>query len=62
MSNTVRDVRCPDGHYECSVFYNTDDGPPPCVEFLGTPGFEPTIFTTCGKPRTAFSAPTGLVR
>jgi hypothetical protein len=39
--NTVRDVRCPDGHYEISVFYKTEDGPPPCP---------------CGSPRTAFWA------
>ena len=40
--NTVRDLRCPDGHYECSVFYRVADGPPECPE--------------CHAPRVPFYA------
>jgi hypothetical protein len=47
--NTVRDLRCtaadaegvvplpPTAHYECSVFYNTSDGPPKCPECAAPP-------------------------
>ena len=60
MSWTTRDVRCPDGHYECSVVYNTNDGPPPCPHIfverveLNTP--VPLSSVTCNKPRTPFWA------
>lgn len=39
--NTVRDLRCPDGHYEISVFYKLADAPPQCL---------------CGKERLPFYA------
>jgi hypothetical protein len=62
--NTVRDLRCPDGHYECSVFYNTNDGPPTCpepmhptcVEATGPVFVEGGSTLACGKPRTTFYA------
>jgi hypothetical protein len=39
---TVRDVRCPDGHYECDVLVPRNDEPEPCPE--------------CGQARTIFYA------
>lgn len=42
MSFLVKDVRCPDGHYECSVLVERGGEPTPCP--------------TCGKPRTTFFA------
>jgi hypothetical protein len=66
MSNTVRDLRCPDGHYECSVFYKLSDGPPvclgktfvwdPCVEVAPGVIQERWVECACGKPRTPFYA------
>jgi hypothetical protein len=42
MSLTVRDVRCPNGHYACGVYFKRTDGPPPC--------------DVCGEPQTTFYA------